>query len=200
MNKALSEPTITERAVQMTAEARSALKQVLTDKFNEFRKLAETSRFAAVRGVNVARDIGRQIELFTGHEKLLTSDFNLFAPAIPDASLDFAKSCLALHHKFNEPVMEYSEAAPEWDRLLVQLELLPAGRRKLSEGKSVSEPIKDQLARVSRVAHDSVAFEKDHPITQWPEFFITTFLRESEPLDQLRKKAMQRLAEIGNKQ
>ena len=61
----------TERAQMMTQEQRDVLRQTLADKFSELKMLTAQNNFAVVRGVNVAREIGQQVELFTGHEKLL---------------------------------------------------------------------------------------------------------------------------------
>jgi hypothetical protein len=109
--------------------------------------------------------------MFTGHEKLLPAEFVSLAPALPDASLEFAKACLMLHHKFTAPVTDYAQAAPEWERLLVQLELLPRGQRTPTEHPPLNEPLKDWLARVIRVKTEALKLERELPPEKWDDFF-----------------------------
>lgn len=181
MNKTIT-TDYDERAAKMRAAEQEALARELRRQFDEFVALAGVSKSAAVRGVNVAREMGAQIEMFTGHEKLLPAEFVSLAPALPDASLEFAKACLMLHHKFTAPVTDYAQAAPEWERLLVQLELLPRGQRTPTEHPPLNEPLKDWLARVIRVKTEALKLERELPPEKWDDFFRDAFLREFAPL------------------
>lgn len=197
-NTALSEPTYDERARQMTAQQREELKAVLTQKAHELQQLVATNQFTAVRGVNVAREIGAQIELFTGHEKLLPADFNPIAPSLAlaegkDATLDFAKTCLALHRKFKEPVTDFKVAKDEWDTLMVQMDLLPKPERGPATGPGLDEPVKEYIGSVIKVDKEALKVLKDHPFEQWPRFYVEQFYKESQNIHELHVKAARTL-------
>ncbi len=197
-NTALSEPTYDERARQMTAQQREELKAVLTQKAHELQQLVATNQFTAVRGVNVAREIGAQIELFTGHEKLLPADFNPIAPSMAlaegkDATLDFAKTCLALHRKFKEPVTDFKVAKDEWDTLMVQMDLLPKPERGPATGPGLDEPVKEYIGSVIKVDKEALKVLKDHPFEQWPRFYVEQFYKESQNIHELHVKAARTL-------
>ena len=122
--------TYPERGAALTAQQRTELDNMFVHKCRELKILMETSRFSAVSGVNVAREIGLQIELFTGTQKLSPAAYEKTALAqLPDVTLEFAKECLAAHHRFPEPVTTYQQAAPVWDRLLIQAALLEVAGR-----------------------------------------------------------------------
>lgn len=193
MNTAI-EQTYIERAAQMNAAERAELKRVLSQKFAVILVAAETYQTSAVTGINAARELGAQIELFTGQEKLIPAQFSALAVAIPDATMDFAKACLALHRKFPEPVDCYERAAPEWERLLVQLELLPTPERGQAQSKPLHEPLKDFIAVVIKNAQAGLALVKEIPLEEWDQFFLEAFIRESQPFMDLREKAVKRLA------
>lgn len=200
-NIAHSEPpeaTYAERAPQMTAAAQEALKAVLTEKARELQQLVATNQFTEIRGVNVAREIGAQIELFTGHDKLLPADFSAIAPALPmgearDATLEFAKSCLALHHKYRDEVTDFKVAQVEWDVLLVQMELLPGGTRGLARKQDLDEPVKEYIGTVIKVDKEALKVLKDHPLEAWPKFYVEQFYKESKNIHDLHEQAARKL-------
>jgi len=200
MNKdnTMTEPTYEERARQMTEQQREELKLVLTEKARELQQLVATNQFSAVRGVNVAREIGAQIELFTGHEKLLPADFNPIAPSLAlvegrDATLDFAKTCLALHRKFRAPVTDYRIAKDEWETLMVQMELLPKPERGTAGHPGLNEPVKEYIGSIIKVDKEALKVLKDHPFEQWPKFYVELFYKESQNIHELHVKAAARL-------
>lgn len=197
-NIALSEPTYEERAQQMTAQQRDELKAVLAAKARELQQLIATEKFTATRGVNVAREIGAQIELFTGHEKLLPADFNPIAPSLAlaegrDATLEFAKTCLALHRKFPTPVTDFQIAKLEWDTLMIQMELLPKSVRGVAATPGLTEPVKEYIGSVIKVDKAAVAVLKDYPFEQWPRFYVEQFYKESINIHELHVKAARQL-------
>lgn len=205
MNQAHSEPVepdYSERAEQMNRAAHDEIKRTIaglmerlkarTENFKDHRTAAETE---AVEGVNTAREIGAQLTLFTGHEKLLPADFQSLVPAFgADVKLDFAKSCLALHKKFPAPVETFSVARDEWHHLMVQLDLLPKPVRGPASPLVISEPVLEQITAVGKRAQDAAAFERKTPMEQWSPFLVQSFLKESEPIVALRKKAEELVA------
>lgn len=197
-NTALSEPTYDERAQQMTAQQREELKSVLAEKARELQQLVATEKFTALRGVNLAREIGAQIELFTGHEKLALSDFSPIAPALSlapgqDATLEFAKTCLALHRKFKEPVTDFRVARNEWDTVLVQIDLLPKPMRGTAAESGFHEPVKEYIGSVIKVDKAALALLKDHPFEKWPRFYVEQFYKESKHIKELHDQAAKKL-------
>lgn len=179
------------RAALMTAQARAAILDELRDKFAELKQLAETDKFTSVRGVNVAREIGAQIELFTGHLKLLPSEFESLSPSLSDAPLEFAKKCLALHQKFPEPVENHAIAKAEWELIMVQLELLPTPERKQGGGAPPDEPVKEFLSVVIKVNQEYTKLAKEHDISTWPTFYRESFLKQGKAYFDLYQKALE---------
>lgn len=193
-NLQTSKPTETDyetRAAAMTAEQRAAVMELIREKFAELKRLAATDKFTSVRGVNCAREIGMQIELFTGHQKLLASEFEELTPSMVDAPLDLAKKCLALHQKHPEPIDNYAIAKAEWEIILVQLELLPEPERGKGNPPPPDEPIKECLSTVIKMNQEMVKLSKEHDITTWPSFFRQTFLKQGKPYFEMYKKAIE---------
>jgi hypothetical protein len=203
-NIAHSEPTTyPERAAQMTAEQQAAVKAEFAAKFAELRQLAATDEFTTLRAANVGREIGAQIELFTGHERLLPAEFSRLIdadtgrpelPVLRDASLEFARECLTAHKKYPAPITDYETAKVVWESLLVQMELLPKPQRGTAQASVAGDPVKDYLPSVIKFAQSSAALLKQNPIEQWPDYYVTTFLRESRPFHELYEKAAARAA------
>lgn len=185
--------TYPERRRQMTAEQRAAIKTVLTEQRDVVRACAAQYCGAAVAGVNAVREIGRQIELFTGHEKLLPMEFQ--AIALPDATLEFARLCLSVHHKHPEAVNDYATAAAVWQEVLKQLELLPKGERGESSSPPLTEPAKLWLAAVVKGAQETSAFMKTVSMENLDRFWLEAFVRESQPLADCRTAALRRLGQ-----
>lgn len=186
MNTSTPETTYIERSDAMTAQERTELRAVLSDKAAELAKLIGTKQFSEKRIVNVAREIGQQIELFTGREKLAPGAFQSLAPALhtalPDAHLEFAKRCVALHHRFPEPVTDALVAANECQELMVQLQLLPRGVREAARSEAIKEPIKDVLSSIIRSKSETQELLKKCPLKDWPPFMLDTLIREGTPL------------------
>ena len=177
-----------ERAAMMTAEERTAIIAVVSDKFKQLRDLAEQQKIIPVDGVNAAREIGRQIELFTQHDKLQQIQFNSLAVALPDASITFAKECLSLFRKFPEPVKDFAEAEESWKRIMVQLDLLPKSAREKQRAHP-EEPIMDFLGVVIRATAEAVDLEKKLPLEEWPDFQRDSFEKQSQPIRDMHEKA-----------
>lgn len=186
------EPDYNERVRVMNAEEGEELKRMLTDSAGELAQLMQTSQFTELRGANVIREIGRQLELFTGRQKLTLPAFESLAPALhshlPDARLEFAKFCLSQHQQHPEAITDARVAHGIWADARVQMELLPAGSHGPQE-KHLSEPIKDFLSAVVKVKSEYIALARTLPIEKWEEFFVDSFLRETAPLAELRQKA-----------
>lgn len=180
-----------ERSQVMNAEQREAVMGELRDKFAELQRLAATDKFTSLRGVNVAREIGAQIELFTGHEKLLPAEFEPLSVALKDAPLEFAKKCLALHQKFPQEVDNHAIARAEWEQLMVQLELLPKPARESGDGGQPDEPIKDCLSTVIKMNQELVKLSKENDISKWPPFLRQTFLKQGKPYFEIYQQAIE---------
>ena len=179
----------TDRAQVMKNEAREAAIQLLKDQFAEFRKTVKLGQISVVQAVNMARTMGDTIWEITGHEKLLPAEFNQLALALPDAGLAFAKECLSIRRQLDEPLKDYERALPLWNKLLTQLELIPAGARD-GEKQHQREPIEDFLNGVIRMKNESVKLFKTTPIDQWPSFYRQTFIREAQPIHDLYEQAL----------
>lgn len=147
-----------------------------------------------LEGVNLARDIGRQLELFTGHQKLLPAEYNALAPSLTDAPLEFAKKCLALHQKYPVPVENFEVAVTEWRDLMVQLELLPKPARLEAQTAHVSEPIKDFFGTVGRVRGELLELEKKLPLEKWERFNLQSLIGYTQDFHDLHERAQKLVA------
>lgn len=191
MNKGTVEPDYIERGDAMTAQKRAAILQILTNQYAELKQLAATDKFTTVRGANLAREMGEQIELFTGHEKLLPAQFQPLAVALPkSAGIELAKECLAIFHRHRQPITEYAEAAVVWERMRVQLELLPKGSRGEAAGEPpLSEPVKEAISDVIRVAQVFLKLNAKNPVETWPPFLRKQLLTQGRPFHEVYERA-----------
>ena len=53
----------------------------------------------------------------------------------------------------------------------------------------LKEPLKDWLARVTRVKTEALKLERELPPEQWDDFFRDAFLREFKPLNEIFERA-----------
>lgn len=178
----------TEKASAMQHEARNAAIQLLRDQFTEFKKTVKLGQISVVQSVNMARAMGDTIWEITGHQKLLPAEFNQLALALPDAGLAFAKECLSIRRQLDEPVKDYDEAKPIWEKLLTQLELISTDERK--QVAHHKEPIEDFLQKVIRIKTESIRLFQTEPIEKWPSFYRQTFIREAQPIHDLYEQAL----------
>ena len=184
-----TELTYDEKAALMTKDAKRLFKSQLVERFSELKTCAATAQASTIDGVNAAREIGELIQGYTGHEKLLTNEFNQLALCLPDVGIDFAKECLSIRHALAEPVTDYADAKPIWDKLLVQLELLPKSKRELAQSTPPAfEPIEDFLCEVASLASKYAKLEKTTPVESWKPYYRTTFLNEFKRLEVIREK------------
>lgn len=198
-----AEPAYSDRADAMRADQREELKAVLKEKFGTFLARVSAERDATLEACNLAREMGAQIELFTGHQKLLPAEFDYLQAAMTgslpaelggetkDAPIDFAKACLAVHQKFPEPVTNYAIAAPVLEHLLIQLQLLPKPVRAGAEGQpSSTGPLLEYLDVVIKAAQKSAALDKIIPVEKWEPFNRKSFITQGKPFDDLYQRAL----------
>jgi len=181
--------TYTDRAHAMKQEAAQAALKELTKKFALFKEAVANGRESTVEAVNLARDMGDTIWEITGHEKLLPAEFNQLALALPDAGLAFAKECLSVRRQLDKPVTDYNAARPLWDKLLIQLDLIPKparGEQKLHS----KEHVEMFLASVIRINNESARLIKTDPIEQWPSFYRQKFINDAKPIHDLYEQAI----------
>ena len=176
------EPDYTERAHAMTEVQRAAIVEVMSEKYGAMRQVSETKKFAALKMLDLSRELGAQIELFTGHEKLLSHEFNRMAVAVPDARLEFFRQCLANHQKYPQPVTNYAIAEAECEKLMVTMELLPAAHRVQSLNPQPVEPVKDYLSDVIKVSQAGVKLFAQYPPEGIQPFLRQSLLKEMRPL------------------
>ena len=194
----------TERAEAMRGQEREALKVVLTEKFGRFLERVSDEHVATLEAFNLCREMGAQIELFTGHEKLLPDEFNFIQPAlsanlptvaggeVKDAPIDFARGCLAAHQKFPEPVTNYAVAEQELERLLVQLQLIPKPAREKAEGEPpATAPVLNFLADTIKMAQSAVDIGKQLPIEKWEQFNRKSLITQGRPFYELYRRALE---------
>jgi len=187
-----TETTYIERADAMSAEAKGALTKELERKFALFKKHAAAGQSAVLSGVNVAREIGEAIRGITGHEKLLASEFNQLALALPDTGINFAKECLSIYNGTPKPVTDYAAAKPIWDRLLTQLELLPKSRRETAAEQTPKlEPVEEFLCSVSSLASQFIKLERVAPVEKWKPYYRSTFCFEFARLSAIHDRIKQ---------
>lgn len=180
-----------DRSKAMTDEARLAFRQELSDGFTEFKSHVAIGQKAVVLAVNRARSMGATIQSYTGHEKLLPAEFNQLSLSIPDASFNFARECLSIHHANPKPVSDYAEAKPMWDRLMVQMEMLKQSKREKAQAAPPPvEPIEQFLHNVGALASEYAKMEVTTPIESWKPFYRQTFLNESARIVAIRDRVL----------
>ena len=186
------EPTYVERADQMAIKERAKLCQGLQAESTKLAKELRNILDSKIRGINVAREIGRHIELYTGHEKLKLPAFEAMSVSVhkglPDATLDFAKHCLSLHQKYADKITDVSVALAEWEyveELLLNIGASDRGGQQLRP----FEPVKKFLSRVVRVKSDYLELKEKFPIANWEPFFLKSFITEAQPIADLVAEA-----------
>lgn len=185
------EQSYDERARKMTDEARREFTSKLKEQFNALKECIASGQSSAISSANLARIIGQTIQGITGHENLLTAEFQQLSLVIPDASLNFAKECLSISHAHNNEISSYAVAKPIFDKLVVQLELLPKSKREEAKTKPTPvTPIEQFLHDVGALASRYAKIEKDVPIEAWPDFYKQTFLNESARIVAIRERIL----------
>ena len=190
--KMSNETTYPEIVKSMSSEAKQAALVALTDKFKFFKTVIEDGKKSAVDAVNMAREMGDTIIEFTGHQKLSISEFNQLALALPDSGfgMGFAKECVSIRHLYQEPVTDYAQAKPVFDKLVVQLELLPKGERG-DQKRHEKHEIEELLAKVIRCKAELTAATKNNPIAKWSDFYRKTFLTEAKFIHDIYEEALE---------
>lgn len=186
------EPSYPERAAAMTEQEHAELRDCLKMLARNLATIMKSVVKDKTLGVNIAREIGQQVELFTGREKLALNGFEAMAPAIreglPDATLEFAKRCLFLHQRYPDEIRDVRLALAEWDsieQLLLNLPSATHGNQK----PHPHEPVKDFISQVVRVRGFYTDLAQEAPLEKWSPFFRTAFIREAQPIVDLVEKA-----------
>lgn len=184
-------PTYSERAQIMSAEARQEFVQQLTEKFSAFKEAVSSGKLAIIEAANIARDMGDDIKSVTGHEKLLTNEFHQMSLVLPEATISFAKECLAVRRAFEQPFDTYATAKPVFEKLVAQLELLPKSKREAAKiaGGAIN-PVEHFLHEVGVLASRYAKLEKESPVESWPDFYKQTFLNESARIVSIRERIL----------
>jgi len=177
-----------DRAAAMNMEAREELKKTLTKEKIGFDADVEMIKARTISAVNRAFKMGDSIQEFTGHTKLLPAAYGQFALAINDAPIAFAKECVSVRQGNDEPVTTYAQAAPIFERLLVQYELLPKTGHG-NQTKHPHEPIMDYLKTVITADAESVELLEEFPMEKWARFNVVGFFNNSKRIHDLHELA-----------
>ena len=188
MNPDKSYPEI---AKTMTVEAKQAALVALTDKFKYFRAIIEDGKKSAIDAVNMAREMGDTIIEFTGHQKLSIAEFNQLSLQLSGEgfAIGFAKECVSLSRQYKEPIAEYTQAKAVFDKLVVQMELLPKQERG-EHRRHNGHAMEDLLAKVSKCRAELTAATKETPISKWDAFHRNYFLAEAKIIHDLYEDAL----------
>jgi hypothetical protein len=177
-----------DRATAMNMDAKAELKKRLTQKNVIFISKVEMVKAGTIAAVNLAIGMGDDIQEYTGHTKLLPAEYGQFSLAINDAPIAFAKDCVSLRQGNDEPVTTYAQAAPIFERLLVQYELLPKEGHG-EQTKHPHEPIMDYINSVSAADAESVELLEEHPMEKWERFNVVAFHNNSKRTHDLHELA-----------
>jgi hypothetical protein len=177
-----------DRATAMNLEARDELKKTLTKENAFFVSDVEMVKARTISAVNRAIKMGDAMQEYTGHTKLLPAEYGQFALAINDAPIAFAKECVSIRQGNDEPVTTYAQAAPIFERLLVQYELLPKEGHG-EQTKHPHEPIMDFIKSVSIADAESVELLEEHPMETWERFNVVGFFNNSKRTHDLHELA-----------
>lgn len=177
-----------DRATAMNLEARDELKKTLTKENAFFVSDVEMVKARTISAVNRAIKMGDAMQEYTGHTKLLPAEYGQFALAINDAPIAFAKECVSIRQGNDEPVTTYAQAAPIFERLLVQYELLPKEGHG-EQTKHPHEPIMDFIKSVSTADAESVELLEEHPMETWERFNVVGFFNNSKRTHDLHELA-----------
>ena len=183
--------TYPEIAKTMTVEAKQAALVALTDKFKYFRAIIEDGKKSAIDAVNMAREMGDTIIEFTGHQKLSIAEFNQLSLQLSGEgfAIGFAKECVSLSRQYKEPIAEYTQAKAVFDKLVVQMELLPKQERG-EHRRHNGHAMEDLLAKVSKCRAELASATKAMPISKWDAFHRNYFLTEAKEIHDLYEEAL----------
>ena len=193
-----TEPEYINRAAAMNMDAQEALKKTLTREKQGFSADVELVKAHTISAVNRAVKIGDAMQEFTGHKKLLSGEYNQVALALEDAPIAFAKACISLRESNETGITTYEQAAPIFEHLLVQYELLP----KTGHGEQTKhphEPVMDYLNSVSAADAESVELLEEHPMEKWDRFNVVAFYNNSKRIHDLHELAGSLIKEKGEK-
>lgn len=179
-----------DRSDIVISENRRESIAVLKGQLRDLKDMAAAGKKNVVDAVNQARAVGDTVWSIIGHEKLLPREFDQFALDLPGVGIGFLKECLVVRRMLDEEISDYKKARPIYERLMVQLELIPTPSRE-GETRREHEPIEDFLASVIRIKNESARVLKEKPIDKWPTFYRETFLREVRPLHDLYVSALE---------
>lgn len=198
MTNAIEQPEYIDRSTAMNMAARLAAKEVLEKEFQGFRDDVELVKTRTIAAVNRAFRMGDTIQEFTGHKKLLPVEYGQFSLAIGDAPIAFAKECVSVRQNNEEPIKTYEQAAPIFERLMEQFELLPKGSHG-EQTKHPHEPVMDYLKTVVTADAESVELLEEFPMEKWERFNIVAFYNNSKRIHDLHEMAGKILNEKGEK-
>ena len=184
----ITEPEYIDSAKAMNMDAQEALKKTLTVEKQGFSADVELVKAHTISAVNRAVKIGDAMQEFTGHKKLLSGEYNQFALALEDAPISFAKACISLRENNESGITTYEQAAPIFEHLLVQYELMP----KTGHGEQTKhphEPVLDFISSVITADTESVELLEDNPMEKWQPFQLTSFFNNSKRIHDLHELA-----------
>ena len=196
MPNTTEQPEYIDRSTAMNMAARIAAKEVLEKEFQGFRDDVDLVKTRTIAAVNRAFRMGDTIQEITGHKKLLPAEYGQFALAIGDAPIAFSKECVSVRQNNEEPIKTYEQAAPIFEKLMEQFELLPKGSHG-EQTKHPHEPVMDYLKTVVTADAESVELLEEHPMEKWPRFNIVTFFNNSKRIHDLHEQAGNLLKEKG---
>lgn len=179
-----------ERAAAMSVEEKKAIATIVREKFLELRELVGAHEKTAVAGTELARFIGAQLELFTGHKSIAPKDFSELAVELPDATFAFAQKCLSVHRQNAKPITEFSPVVEDlWKEIRVQMELLPKGSHG-EQKKHLHEPVKDAIAKFTAAKAEMISTLKDYPPEKWQWSERKHFVAEAKPIHDLYERVL----------
>lgn len=134
----------------MMSESQAALKGIMQSRFAAMSERVQSTAAGQIEFANMARDMGRDIQIFTNHQKLLPADFSKLqrdvASNLPEkqtaetvfrnAGITFFKECVSTFVQFPEPVSDLKVARAIYERLEQLMLALP----KPSHGEQQRHP------------------------------------------------------------
>ena len=203
MKKSNSKPVATnvpaadysDRSRAMTAETRTALISSLLERMKLMHAKMEDNTVTRIEVANMAREMGREIEMFTGHQKLLPMEFGSLSSAMTTAGgtppgITFAKECLSAHMAYPEPIKDISVA----NRIYERLEQLMLDLPKPEHGEQTShpqEPVREFYTEFMRLTNHvkriKEQFEKQEIDPSELDLYMDSILKQIEHIDMLKK-------------
>ena len=187
-------PDYNDRSRAMTQETRSALITSLLNRMALMHDKMKDNTVTRLEVANLAREMGREIEMFTGHQKLLPLEFGNLSSAIAAAGstppgITFAKECLSAHMAYPEPIMDIEVA----NRIYERLEQLMLNLPKPEHGEQTShpqEPVREFYTEFMRLTNHVKRirdqFEKQEIDPSELDLYMDSILKQIEQIDTLK--------------